>query len=109
MVSRSVNQAQAKFEGNNFDIWKHLLDFDDVLNKQRTAFYLRRAKYIEAGEKNEIIGHVSEIISSYATNLKHIAEHSNGAEREEREKIFKEAKEKEGRKKEEEKTKADGR
>jgi preprotein translocase subunit SecA len=42
MVSNSVAQAQAKVEGNNFDQRKHLLEYDDVLNKQRGAFYRRR-------------------------------------------------------------------
>ena len=54
MVSKAVNQAQAKVEGFNFDLRKHLLDFDDVLNKQRTAIYRKRVEILEAGEKNEI-------------------------------------------------------
>jgi len=41
MVSRSIEQAQKKVEGNNFDIRKHLVEYDDVLNKQREAIYAR--------------------------------------------------------------------
>ena len=41
-VSKVVAQAQAKIEGANFDIRKHLLEYDDVLNKQRTSIYKRR-------------------------------------------------------------------
>jgi len=43
MVSKAIEQAQVKVEGYNFDIRKHLVDFDDVLNKQREIVYnLRR-------------------------------------------------------------------
>jgi preprotein translocase subunit SecA len=48
MVSGAVAQAQAKVEGNNFDIRKHLLEYDDVLNKQRTAVYRRRQEILTA-------------------------------------------------------------
>ncbi len=54
IVSKSVNQAQAKVEGFNLDMRKHLLDFDDVLNKQRTAVYVKRAAILETAQKNEI-------------------------------------------------------
>jgi preprotein translocase subunit SecA len=48
MVSSAVAQAQAKVEGNNFDVRKHLLEYDDVLNKQRTAVYKRRQEVLAA-------------------------------------------------------------
>ena len=48
MVSSAVAQAQAKVEGNNFDMRKHLLEYDDVLNKQRTAVYRRRQEILTA-------------------------------------------------------------
>jgi len=94
MVSRSVTQAQSKVEGNNFDIRKHLLDFDDVLNKQRTAFYSRRAKYLETGEKNEIRPYLLEILSNYIAKFEANLEQSEMNERAEREKILNEAKNK---------------
>lgn len=65
MVSRSVNQAQQKVEGNNFDIRKHLLDYDDVLNKQRTALYVKRSAYLEAGEKGEVLPLVREVLTHF--------------------------------------------
>jgi len=64
MVTKAVNQAQQKVEGMNFDIRKHLLEFDDILNKQRTAVYARRDRYIEAGEKNEILPVLKEVLQS---------------------------------------------
>ena len=48
MVSRAIGQAQSKVEGFNFDIRKHLLEYDDVLNKQRLAFYNKRQSILEA-------------------------------------------------------------
>ena len=42
LLSRVIENAQTKVEARNFDIRKHLLDYDDVMNKQRVAFYDRR-------------------------------------------------------------------
>ena len=42
LVSRAIEQAQVKVEGFNFDIRKHLVDYDDVLNKQREIIYTKR-------------------------------------------------------------------
>ncbi len=42
MLGRLVEQAQQRVEGNNFDIRKHLLDYDDVLNNQRKRIYAER-------------------------------------------------------------------
>jgi hypothetical protein len=41
-VTRAIRNAQEKVEGHNFDIRKHLLEYDDVLNKQREVIYARR-------------------------------------------------------------------
>ncbi|OGF74951.1 preprotein translocase subunit SecA, partial [Candidatus Giovannonibacteria bacterium RIFCSPLOWO2_01_FULL_43_160] len=48
MVSSAIESAQGKIEGFNFDQRKHLLDYDDVMNKQRTALYSRRKKLLFA-------------------------------------------------------------
>ncbi|HOZ36343.1 MAG TPA: preprotein translocase subunit SecA [bacterium] len=42
MISKSLEAAQKKVEGHNFDIRKHLLEYDDVINKHREAIYRRR-------------------------------------------------------------------
>jgi preprotein translocase subunit SecA len=47
LVSKVVNEAQKKVEGFNFDLRKHLLEYDDVLNKQRTAFYKKRQEILK--------------------------------------------------------------
>jgi len=52
MVSKAIEQAQVKVEGFNFDIRKHLVDFDDVLNKQREIIYTLRRKILLGPEKD---------------------------------------------------------
>ena len=47
MVSRSIEGAQRKVEGHNFDIRKHLLDYDNVMNQQRTIIYGLRKQIME--------------------------------------------------------------
>ncbi len=49
ILSRSISQAQSKVEGHNFDSRKHLLEYDDVLNRQRLAIYRRRQEMIDEG------------------------------------------------------------
>jgi len=71
VVSKAVGQAQARVEGMNLDVRQHLLDFDDVLNKQRTAIYVKRIKILEAGEKNEILPIVRDTLEFFVdTNEK---------------------------------------
>lgn len=47
MLTRSLEQAQRKVEGHNFDIRKHLLEYDDVLNKHRMVVYRKRRELLE--------------------------------------------------------------
>ncbi len=47
MVSKSIESAQSKVEGHNFDIRKHLLEYDDVLNKHREVVYKKRHEILE--------------------------------------------------------------
>ena len=51
LISRAIENAQKKVEGHNFDIRKHLLEYDDVLNKQREVVYELR-RLILGGENN---------------------------------------------------------
>jgi len=48
LVSRSIESSQKKVEGFNFDIRKHLVEYDDVMNKQRQVIYRLRNKLLEA-------------------------------------------------------------
>jgi len=47
LVSRAIEQAQFKIEGNNFDIRKYVLEYDDVMNKHRTAIYKLRREILD--------------------------------------------------------------
>ena len=53
-VNKSLERAQAKVEGRNFDIRKQLLKFDDVMNEQRKVIFGQRREIMEASDLNEI-------------------------------------------------------
>lgn len=67
MVSRALEAAQAKIEGFHFDSRKHVLEFDDVLNKQRDSIYKTRKEILFAGDqtilKEKILGMFEEEIA----------------------------------------------
>jgi preprotein translocase subunit SecA len=57
MVSRSLESAQKKVEGHNFDTRKHVVEYDDVMNKHREAIYSRRRKALSAESlRDDILG-----------------------------------------------------
>jgi preprotein translocase subunit SecA len=62
-ITRAIENAQKKVEGHNFDIRKHLLEYDDVMNKQREVIYHRR-KELLSGEplKDDILDMADELI-----------------------------------------------
>ncbi len=55
LVSRQIERAQRKVESHNFDIRKHLLDFDDVANDQRKVIYEQRNELLDAESVAETI------------------------------------------------------
>src|SRR6185436_8644422 len=55
MVTRSIERAQKQVEQRNFEIRKHLLEYDDVNNKQRKEIYALRRDLLEGREENEYI------------------------------------------------------
>ncbi len=72
MVSRVIENAQRKVEGHNFDMRKHLLEFDDVANDQRRVVYQQRDELLEAEEISETIAAMREdvvetVISEHIT------------------------------------------
>jgi preprotein translocase subunit SecA len=50
LVSKTIESAQSKIEGYNFDIRKHVLDYDDVMNKQREVVYKKRVEWLRTAE-----------------------------------------------------------
>jgi len=55
LVSRSIENAQRKVEAHNYDIRKHLLEYDDVANDQRKVIYEQRSDLLEAEDIHETI------------------------------------------------------
>jgi len=55
MVSKAVANAQRKVEAHNFDIRKHVLEYDDVMNRQREVLYALRREIIEAENPKQIL------------------------------------------------------
>lgn len=54
MVSRAIENAQKKVEARNFDIRKHVLNYDDVMNTQRELIYKQRRQVLEGHDTREI-------------------------------------------------------
>ena len=55
MVTRAIEQAQQRVEGYNFDIRKHVVEYDDVMNMHRDMIYSERNKVLEESELNTTI------------------------------------------------------
>lgn len=69
MVSKAIEQAQVKVEGFNFDARKHLVEYDDIANKQREIIYKQRRKILETSSeetslKDEILSKLSSEIAN---------------------------------------------
>jgi len=74
IVSKAIEQAQSKVEGFNFDHRKYVVEYDDVLNKQREIIYQRRRKILEISKddqealkedvRNTINSTISQIVSA---------------------------------------------
>ena len=61
LISKSIEQAQKKVEGHNFDIRKHLIDYDDVMNKQREVVYKKRKEILSKESlSDDILGIIDE-------------------------------------------------
>ena len=66
MVTRAIENAQKKVEAHNFDIRKQLLEYDDVMNKQREVIYLHR-RAVLVGE--DLSGEVQEMITEVTDSM----------------------------------------
>ena len=68
MLTKSIENAQKKVEGRNFGIRKHVLQYDDVMNRQRQVIYDERGRVLEGEDINEQIQNmIQEIIGSAVT------------------------------------------
>ena len=64
MINRSIERAQRQVETRNFEVRKHLLEYDDVMNKQRTEIYRLRRELLEGGSHRDyVLQKAAEIIA----------------------------------------------
>ena len=76
MVSKAIENAQKKVEAHNFDIRKHLLEYDDIMNKQRSEIYSFRREILQGeGLKEKIFqlidDTVDEVLQIYCPEERH--------------------------------------
>lgn len=86
LISRSLESAQSKVEGHNFDIRKHLVEYDTVLNTHRDIIYKKRRAVLESENlKNEALllmeTEVEKVVLANPENLKEIWETVNAIHR----------------------------
>ncbi len=63
LVSRAIERAQKQVEGQNFTIRKHLLEYDDVMNKQRESVYRQRREILEGKDlREDILGLIETLL-----------------------------------------------
>ncbi len=65
-ISKAIENAQKKVEAHNFDIRKHLLEYDDVMNKQREAIYAWRREVLGA---EDLTGEIREMADNVAAEI----------------------------------------
>ena len=65
LLTKTIEGAQKKVESNNFSIRKHVLQYDDVMNKQREIIYGERRKVLQGEDLSE---HIKEMINNIITN-----------------------------------------
>ena len=73
MITRSLETAQKRVEGHNFDIRKHLVDYDDVMNSQREIIYTKRRNFLQSKQlREEVLDSIKQefglIVSSHTNS-----------------------------------------
>ncbi|MDY0269205.1 preprotein translocase subunit SecA [Trichloromonas sp.] len=79
MISRAVENAQKKVEGHNFEIRKHLIEYDDVMNKQREVIYTQRREVLGGEGVREtvesiILEMVEDVVATFCPEKTPVAE-----------------------------------
>ncbi|WP_373499356.1 preprotein translocase subunit SecA [Desulfococcus sp.] len=73
LISRAIENAQAKVEARNFDMRKHLLEYDDVMNQQRNLIYEQRRKVLNGSDLHDtyrrmVLDLCDEIVRGFCQN-----------------------------------------
>jgi preprotein translocase subunit SecA len=77
LVTRAIERAQKRVEAFNFDIRKHLLEYDDVMNQQREVIYARRLRVLEGVElRDDILEMIEEFVTGKVDEAIDAREHS---------------------------------
>ena len=71
LVSKSIENAQTKVEGHNFDIRKHVVQYDDVMNKHREVIYAERRKILSRDNLKDVVlgmvhSELADLVGAYA-------------------------------------------
>jgi len=76
LISRAIENAQKRVEGQNFEIRKHLIEYDDVMNRQRQVIYEQRKKVLKG---DELASDIEEMIGDITASLvdEHLDENIN--------------------------------
>ena len=69
MLTRTIETAQARVEGRNFDIRKHVLQYDNVMNKQREVIYSERRRVLLGEDLKEYISNMIDSLIDKAINM----------------------------------------
>src|SRR2546426_1976858 len=68
-VSKQIENAQKRVEGQNFSYRKHVLEYDDVMNKQREAIYGLRKQLLEGDDQKEYLMNIADEIMQSLVGL----------------------------------------
>ncbi len=93
IVGRAIQNAQVKVEGHNFDIRKHLVEYDDVANKQREIIYGKRLEILSAAKDQQMATKMKEeILTKINTDIENLvlSNAAEGVTKEETQNIIKE-------------------
>lgn len=74
ILTRSVAQAQSRVEGHNFDARKHLLEYDDVLNKQRLVIYKKRQEMLAGTTHPQMLSMLDTLWMTHLENMEALQE-----------------------------------
>jgi preprotein translocase subunit SecA len=69
LINRSIENAQRQVEGRNFEVRKHVLEYDDVMNKQREVIYARRKNILKQEDLKEIALKMLEDVMGASVNF----------------------------------------
>jgi len=72
MISKSIESAQKKVEGNNFDIRKHLVEYDDVINRHRQSVYEKRNRILALAEVADDAGLSAMILEMVEAEIEQV-------------------------------------